>query len=248
MSAPASLVRLTGEREIITDTLVVANEFGRNHRDVLRRIRQLADQGTLTERDFALSDYADPTGRKLPVYELTERGFLIAMPFIGGRKSQQGQVRLVDAFLKLRRQVERQTKRQGRLEWQQARDAGRLVRHEETDTIQSFVRYAEMQGSEHAEHYFANLTKATYKALFILEEGLKWKGLRDQLDACQLSDLSTAERIVRKVLAEGMQSGTHYKAIYQHAKDRLELLTGLVGKKPVTPFPALPVQSQEAAA
>lgn len=97
MSTPASLVRLTGEREIITDTLVVANEFGRNHRDVLRRIRQLADQGTLTERDFALSDYADPTGRKLPVYELTERGFLIAMPFIGGRKSQQGQVRLVDA-------------------------------------------------------------------------------------------------------------------------------------------------------
>jgi Rha family phage regulatory protein len=242
----SNLVRLTARRTIITDTLVVANEFGRSHKNVLQRIRQLAEQGTLTELDFKPSEYTDPTGRKLPVYELTERGFLIAMPFIGGRKSQQGQVRLVDAFLALRRQVERHTKRQGQLDWQQARSAGRLVRHEETDTIQAFVRYAAAQGSEHAEHYFTNLTKATYKALFILEEGLKWKGLRDQLDACQLSDLSTAERIVRKSLLEGMRDGIHYKAIYQHAKAHLELLTGLVGKKIVTPFPVLP--TSEAAA
>lgn len=246
MAAAITLVRLTIEHEIITDTLVVANEFGRNHKDVLRRIRHLADQGTITERDFAPSEYTDPTGRKLPVYELTERGFLIAMPFIGGRKSQQGQVRLVDAFLKLRRQVERQSKQRCRLEWQQARNAGRLIRHEETDAIQAFVRYAETQGSKHAEHYFANLTKASYKALFILEEGLQWKGLRDHLDVCQLSDLSTAERIVRKVLLEGMQSGTHYKTIYQHAKERLELLTGLVGKKTVATFPSLPIPSEAA--
>lgn len=37
--------------------LVVTNEFCHEHKNVLQRIRKLADQGTLTELDFKLSEY-----------------------------------------------------------------------------------------------------------------------------------------------------------------------------------------------
>ncbi|MFK0569560.1 hypothetical protein [Endozoicomonas sp.] len=40
------------------------------------------------------------------MYELTERGILFAMPFIGGIKSKKGQLALVDAFLQMRQLLE----------------------------------------------------------------------------------------------------------------------------------------------
>ncbi|MEQ1766125.1 MAG: hypothetical protein ABL859_01735, partial [Methylotenera sp.] len=45
--------------------------------------------------------YFDTQNREQTAYELSERDFLVAMPFIGGEKSEDGQVSLVDEFLRL---------------------------------------------------------------------------------------------------------------------------------------------------
>lgn len=55
----------SGEEATIS-SLKVAERFGRNHRDVLRAIQNLGCPTEFTERNFALSEYIDPTGRKLP--------------------------------------------------------------------------------------------------------------------------------------------------------------------------------------
>jgi Rha family phage regulatory protein len=58
-----------------TTSLVVADVFGKQHKDVLRAIRGLDCPAEFTERNFALSDFTDPTGRALPMYSMTRDGF-----------------------------------------------------------------------------------------------------------------------------------------------------------------------------
>ena len=71
------------------DSRFVAQFFEKNHKEVLRDIRKVvsADSGLseeFTELNFALSEYRDTTGRKLPCYLLTRDGFtILAMGYTG---------------------------------------------------------------------------------------------------------------------------------------------------------------------
>lgn len=48
----------------------IADITGKNHKEILRSIRNM-ERGweKVTQRKFALSEYADSTGRRLPQYE-----------------------------------------------------------------------------------------------------------------------------------------------------------------------------------
>ncbi len=86
----------------VTDSLAIAREFQRRHDNVLQKLNDLIETGTISRLDFKDANYTDEQGKQRRMIELTERGALIAMPFIGGRNSRAGQVRLVDAFMALR--------------------------------------------------------------------------------------------------------------------------------------------------
>ena len=96
------LIKKNEAGELTVSSLTVAGEFGREHKNVLAAIRKLINNHTLNRLDFEPITFLDKRGREQPAFNLTERGFLIAMPFIGGSKAEQGQVRLVDAFLAMR--------------------------------------------------------------------------------------------------------------------------------------------------
>lgn len=91
----------------VTTSRAVAEQFGKNHKEVLRAIDNLltdlnAQDDTnikeFTERNFALSDYRDSTGRELPEYLLTRDGFtLLAMGFTGA-KALTFKVAYINAF------------------------------------------------------------------------------------------------------------------------------------------------------
>lgn len=67
------LIKKNNEGELTVSSLTVANEFGRNHRDVLRSIRKLIDNQVLNQRDFAQITFLDKRGREQPAFSLTER-------------------------------------------------------------------------------------------------------------------------------------------------------------------------------
>jgi len=89
----------------VTDSLVISLEFSRSHKNVLQSLDGLILSGTIGRLEFKPSSYLNEQGKKQRMIELTERGALIAMPFIGGKNSRAGQVRLVDAFLEMREQL-----------------------------------------------------------------------------------------------------------------------------------------------
>ena len=78
------------DNKLVTNSLVLADEFGRRHNNVMSSINGLIDRGRLGVLDFKRTNYIDVQNKNRPLIELSERGFLIAMPFIGGVKSEQG--------------------------------------------------------------------------------------------------------------------------------------------------------------
>lgn len=83
----------------IATSLEISVEFKRRHNNVLQSIDSLIGDGTIVDSDFKLSHYLDSRNKRQRMIQLTERGYLIAMPFIGGMKSRAGQRELVMALM-----------------------------------------------------------------------------------------------------------------------------------------------------
>lgn len=79
-----NLESINGKEIPAVTSLQVAENFGKNHKDVLRDIRVTIEKcsSDFTERNFALSEYEDSTGRALPMYLMTKNGFtMVAMAY-----------------------------------------------------------------------------------------------------------------------------------------------------------------------
>lgn len=70
--------------QVVTNSLKVAEAFGKQHKDVLKKLQHVECSVEFTERNFSLSEYIDSTGRVLPMYEMTKDGFIfLVMGFTG---------------------------------------------------------------------------------------------------------------------------------------------------------------------
>ncbi|MDY3570249.1 Rha family transcriptional regulator [Enterobacter hormaechei] len=86
------------EGRAVTTSLAVAAYFSKRHDDVLKRIKNLECSPDFTARNFAVSEYSDPTGRTLPCYEITRDGFaFLAMGFTG-KKAATFKESYINAF------------------------------------------------------------------------------------------------------------------------------------------------------
>ncbi len=208
-----------GNNQLCVDSRKIAKEFGRQHKNVLQTLDNLLDDGTLSRLESKPRNY-QKLGREYRCYELNEAGFLKAMPFIGGRKSREGQKRLVDDFLKIRRQLDQQSKVRETQAYQMARSSGKNSRGILTDVIKRFIEYARSQGSQSADKYFTIITNATQKAVVCIEP--QASQVRELMNAVQLKTLELAEVTAVQVLTEGMDSQRPYKEIYQAVKAALQ--------------------------
>lgn len=214
-----SLIIHGGNNQICANSRDIAKEFGRLHKNVLQTLDDLLADGTISRLESKPCSYLK-LGRKHRCFELNKAGFLKAMPFIGGRKSREGQRRFVDAFLKLEAKLEWQSKARETLAYQVARSSGKDCRGILTDVIKQFITYAKEQGSSNAERYFSNITKVANKSIVIIEPHTT--GVRKLITAIQLSTLSTIELTAAQVLTEGMAAKLPYKEIYQTMKKTLD--------------------------
>lgn len=158
--APAStgtLVHLHLGRPV-TDSLAIAKEFHRRHDNVLQKLDELIEHGTISRLDFKDANYTDEQGKQRRMIELTERGALIAMPFIGGRNSRAGQVRLVDAFMALRDKLAEDAG-----DWADSRNKVSAGFAMMCDTVQE-VRADD--GKATCAHHYANEAKLVNWVLF----------------------------------------------------------------------------------
>lgn len=102
--APHVQVKLV-EGQITTTSVDVAAHFKKRHDTVLRAIRLLECSAEFTARNFAASEYTDPTGRKLKQFRMTRDGFaFLAMGFTG-KEAAKWKEAYINAFNRLEQEL-----------------------------------------------------------------------------------------------------------------------------------------------
>ena len=207
-----TLVELKNNKAVTT-SLLIANKFGKQHKNILSIIE--AKKHLFNGLNFKLVTYEDAKGENRPMYYL-DRDFttFIIMGFTGS-KADEWKLKYIQAF----NQMQQMIMEKNTTLWLEQRTQGKLVRKEETDTIQKLTEYARLQGSEHSNMLYMTYSKLANKMASIDD--------RENATIQQLSELTFIENIILNQIVVGMKAGIHYKEIYQDCKKQIELFKNI---------------------
>lgn len=216
------LVEITGKRyeeKITTTSLKVAETFTyydensqkqytREHKAVLRAIRELNCSEKFRGEHYSPSEYIDSRGKKQPCIVMDRDGFMLLVMGFTDPKSMEFKEKFIEAFNTMEAELKRiYTERQ---QWQIERDKGVVIRHILTDTIKMKI-----SDSPHKRFAYPNYTNMIYRILFgktakelEKEYGVKAKEkLRDFFTGEDLEKVQSMEMLVSSLISCGMGYG-----------------------------------------
>lgn len=88
----------TNKQGVVTDSLTVAEKFGKRHKDVLKKIENILRDDEDTRLNFAPSEYKDPTGRSLKKYIMDRKSFSILCMSFSGKKALNWKIKFKDSI------------------------------------------------------------------------------------------------------------------------------------------------------
>lgn len=185
------------EEVTVVTSLDVAETFEKEHRNVLKDIRELKCSEEFRLLNFVQSDYLNEQGHKQPMFYMTRDGFtLLAMGYTGEKA-----MKFKEAYIKQFNTMEKALI--GKIK---EREKGIAVRQALTKAIQQSNENERMHG-----HAYSTYTDVIYKALFgktakqLREEyGIEKKdNLRDCLTGEELKKVQDAEMLVSSLIAYG---------------------------------------------
>lgn len=182
--------KVNKEEIAICTSLDIAETFGKEHKNVLKDIRELECSNEFRVLNFEQSTYINSQNHKQPMYYLTRDGFtLLAMGYNGSKAMQfkEGYIKQFNAMENALR---------GKL---LEREKGIAVRQALTKALQQSNENDRMHG-----HAYSTYTNCIYKALFdknakqLREEyGIDKKAdLRSCFDKDQLTAVKSMEMLV----------------------------------------------------
>ena len=209
------LVEIIGKRNeerLITTSLKVAETFTyfneeenkqytREHKSILRAIRELNCSDKFRGEHFAPSEYVDTRGKKQPCVEMDRDGFMLLVMGFNDPKSMYFKEKYIEAFNMMENELKRiYTERQ---QWQIERDKGVVIRHILTDTIKMKI-----VDSPHKRFAYPNYTNLIYRILFNKtakeleqEYGVKPReNLRDYFTGNELSQVQSMEMLISSLI------------------------------------------------
>lgn len=92
------LVKINENNQVTTDSLTVADRFGKRHCDVLRSIKMLKCSKDFNERNFASVEYLDQKGEKRTYYDITRDGWMFLVMGFTGEKAAEWKEKFIAAF------------------------------------------------------------------------------------------------------------------------------------------------------
>ncbi|MEH6941488.1 Rha family transcriptional regulator [Bacillus sp. JJ722] len=93
--------------QAVTDSLTIAEMFGKNHKDVLRDIRtQMGYAGEeFTQRNFAPGSYLDKNNQERPKESLTEEAFTLVVFSYNTKEAVQTKIKFIQEFKRMREKL-----------------------------------------------------------------------------------------------------------------------------------------------
>ena len=192
-----------GEERLVVSSRQVAEDFGKNHKDVLESIRGILAAENSAAKFFYQSAYIN-RGKEYPEFLMTRDGFSLLVMGFTGEAALKWKLKYIEAFNSMENELRRLYDE--RKQWEIERAKGILTRHILTDTIKNMV-----PNSPHKRFMYPNYTKLIYKVLFdaTMEEMRKQCGVKDKesvresLTADQLADVENLERLASGLINIG---------------------------------------------
>ena len=95
-------------KQALTTSLKVAETFSKEHKVVMRAIKNLAAQNCTVEKMFVESTYVDSRGHEQPMYYMNRDGFtLLAMGFTG-KDAMKFKLEYIEAFNEMKKAIKEQ--------------------------------------------------------------------------------------------------------------------------------------------
>lgn len=191
------LQKLNKKEVNVVSSLDIAETFEKRHSDVLRSIESLECSKSFAERNFALSDYKDTTGKSNKMYYITRDGFTLLVMGYTGEKAMKFKEAYINQFNQMEKML------QGKLI---EREKGIVVRQAFTKILKESGENDRLHG-----HAYSLYTDAIYKSIFgksakqLREEcGIEKKdSLRDCFLPEDLAKIQNAEMLVGSLMAYG---------------------------------------------
>lgn len=89
----------------VTDSLTVAEVFGKEHKHVMRDIRNLGCSKEFSQSNFGLTSYQDSMNRTLSKYIITEQGFAVLAMGYTGKEAMRFKEQYIAEFERMREQL-----------------------------------------------------------------------------------------------------------------------------------------------
>ncbi|MDH3003516.1 Rha family transcriptional regulator [Pasteurella multocida] len=87
-------------RKAMTNSETVAKVFGKQHKNVLRDLRDILESGDdeFNQLNFELVEYIDKKGEKRPMFEMTKDGFMLLVMGYKTKKAMAIKISYIKAF------------------------------------------------------------------------------------------------------------------------------------------------------
>lgn len=102
--------------QVMTSSLLVAKEFGKEHNKVMRDINNLACSQEFRAANFGESSYVSEQGKEFPMFTMTKDGFSFLVMGYTGKKAAQFKEAYINAFNKMESEIRSSIKPKSQLE------------------------------------------------------------------------------------------------------------------------------------
>lgn len=96
------------DRQAVTSSLQVAENFEKNHADVMRSIRNLTQQNCRVKNMFVEDVYVNKRGQEQPMFYINRDGFSLLVMGFTGDKALQFKLKYIDAFNRMEKHLQQQ--------------------------------------------------------------------------------------------------------------------------------------------
>lgn len=182
--------KMNKEEATVVTSLDIAETFGKEHKNVLRDIKQLECSDEFGQLNFEPSSYINQQNKEQPMYFITRDGFTLLVMGYTGEKAMKFKEAYIRQFNAMEKALIGKLKE---------REKGIAVRQALTNALQQSQENERMHG-----HAYSTYTNIVYKAVFgkdakhLREEyGLsKKENLRDCFSEEELKAVQSVEMIV----------------------------------------------------
>lgn len=96
--------------KVVTDSLMIAEMFKKNHNNVLKDIRTQVDYAgeEFSRVNFYQSNYKNERGRTYPKYNLTEEAFTLVVMSYNTKEAVQMKIKFIQEFKRMKQHIQKQ--------------------------------------------------------------------------------------------------------------------------------------------